>query len=387
MLLSGTGICESNVSNKAADRVALSMSQLASYNMVKQRKVQASKSIHHKRERENPLTIYIAMKVYSATRSKALVNALHEMGLCIDYSRLRVISTDVANSVIAYYQTHDIVVPAPVLRGVLTILRYDNINHQTRAMTCRTSFNGSCLSTIQFPTMDSPGERIMPNQIINPEVTGRAEVSLLPPSYTNLKEVIFSKDVPSVIPNINVTCDLKKDPRPLEEFLINEYTWLEHVHQLLNVEDLPDSTYLSWGAYFAKLYPNTQTKTPGHMNPLFRECSTSPIMVYHAIHQTIAITNHLNPGQIPILVADQPLYQLIKRLQHKYEDSIGEHKFIAILGPMHVEKIMWETAGSYLEKSGWTSLLSSSGIVTSGVAESFVGVSHLTHSRHFHQVR
>ena len=392
MLLSGPGICENNGSNKAADRVSLSMSQLTSYNMVGERKVKdknvnAGKLIRHKRERENPLVIYLAMKVYSITRSEALVNVLHEMGLCISYWRLRVISTDVANSVIAYYQTHDIVIPAAVLRGVLTIVRYDNINHQTRAMTCRTSFNGSCLSTIQFPTLDTPGERVMSSHIINPEVIGRSEVSSLPGSYTNLKEVIFSKEVPSIIPDINVTCDLKKDPRPLDEFLQNGYRWLEHVRLFINQEGLPNSTMLSWGAYFADLYPNTQPKTLGYMNPLFREPSTSPMMVYHAINQTIAMTNHLNPGQVPILVADQPLYQLIKRLQHKYNDSIGEHKFIAILGPMHVEKMMWETVGSYLEKSGWTALLSSSGTVTSGVAESFVGVSHLTRTRYFNQVR
>ena len=85
-------------------------------------------------------------------------------------------------------------------------------------------------------------------------------------------------------------------------------------------------------------------------------------------------------------MTDQPLYYTIKRLQHKYTTEVGEDKLIVILGAMHTEKMMLETAGRYLEKSGWTSMLSASGVVTSGVAESFIGVSHLTRTRYFHKV-
>ena len=39
-----------------------------------------------------------------------------------------------------------------------------------------------------------------------------------------------------------------------------------------------------------------------------------------------------------------------------------------------------------LEGSGWSTALTNSGITSSGVAESFIGVSHLTRTRYFHQV-
>ena len=47
---------------------------------------------------------------------------------------------------------------------------------------------------------------------------------------------------------------------------------------------------------------------------------------------------------------------------------------------------MWRTSGNYLEASGWTNALTEAGIASSGTADSFLKVSHLTRTRHAHQV-
>ncbi len=47
---------------------------------------------------------------------------------------------------------------------------------------------------------------------------------------------------------------------------------------------------------------------------------------------------------------------------------------------------MWTTYGDYLEGSGWTSALTQAGIASSGTADSFLKPSHLTRTRHTHQV-
>ena len=47
---------------------------------------------------------------------------------------------------------------------------------------------------------------------------------------------------------------------------------------------------------------------------------------------------------------------------------------------------MWNVLGDYLTDSGWTVALSEAGIATSGIAESFLKVSHLTRTRHAHQI-
>ena len=58
-----------------------------------------------------------------------------------------------------------------------------------------------------------------------------------------------------------------------------------------------------------------------------------------------AVTSYLNPGQIPVIVADQPLYTIMKKLQWKYPDSHGEDKFVIMLGAKHIEK-NWMVPGS-----------------------------------------
>jgi hypothetical protein len=56
------------------------------------------------------------------------------------------------------------------------------------------------------------------------------------------------------------------------------------------------------------------------------------------------------------------------------------------LGGFHIEMAMWKTYGNYLEVSGWTTALTEAGIASSGTADSFLKASHLTRTRHAHQV-
>ena len=47
---------------------------------------------------------------------------------------------------------------------------------------------------------------------------------------------------------------------------------------------------------------------------------------------------------------------------------------------------IWNTFGDYLEASGWATALIQVDIASSGVADSFLKASHLTRTRHAHQV-
>ncbi|KAJ3591985.1 hypothetical protein NHX12_007115 [Muraenolepis orangiensis] len=64
----------------------------------------------------------------------------------------------------------------------------------------------------------------------------------------------------------------------------------------------------------------------------------------------------------------------------------GEDKYVVMLGGLHIEMAMWKTYGDYLEASGWTTALTKAGIASSGTVDSFLKASHLTRTRHAHQV-
>ena len=59
---------------------------------------------------------------------------------------------------------------------------------------------------------------------------------------------------------------------------------------------------------------------------------------------------------------------------------------VIMFGGLHLEMAMWNMMGNYLADSGWTVALSEAGIASSGTVESFLKVSHLTRTRHAHQI-
>ena len=106
MLLDGPGIMKENSETKSlpSQTAALTIAQLTMYNAVKHRSGNPSAVPCHIRDRESPLVIYIAIKLCTNMRKSCIVDAMHNLGLCISYKRLRTISTDLANSILRHYE-------------------------------------------------------------------------------------------------------------------------------------------------------------------------------------------------------------------------------------------------------------------------------------------
>ena len=95
---------------------------------------------------------------------------------------------------------------------------------------------------------------------------------------------------------------------------------------------------------------------------------------------------HLNPGQIPIIAFDQPLYALAKLIQWYWPDAYGEHKALVMFRGLHVEMTALKAVGKWLEGSGWTSALVQVIVASPGIADSFLKATHVSRTRHAHQV-
>ena len=96
--------------------------------------------------------------------------------------------------------------------------------------------------------------------------------------------------------------------------------------------------------------------------------------------------DHINSGQIPVIAFDQPLYTIAKQIQWKWPEMYGEKKFVIMLGGLHIEKAALYTVGDWLKGSGWTTALVQADVTTPGTADSFLKVSHITHTRCAHQI-
>ena len=88
MVLCGPSV-KRNSSSEVDDRksVALAIAQLLIYNAVKKKPIKPVTNIRHTVERETPLSIYVALKVYAATEHcEETINRLHDLGICISYA-------------------------------------------------------------------------------------------------------------------------------------------------------------------------------------------------------------------------------------------------------------------------------------------------------------
>ena len=89
----------------------------------------------------------------------------------------------------------------------------------------------------------------------------------------------------------------------------------------------------------------------------------------HVMKVTKAPIDLVNPGQIPVLTMDQPLFTLGKRIQWQQPDVFGEDKFVIMMGPLHIEMALFKTIGDFVAGSGWTNAIAHADIETPRTAD------------------
>ena len=167
---------------------------------------------------------------------------------------------------------------------------------------------------------------------------------------------------------------------------LREDGWLKAVLELLETK-LEKKQHVTWAAYQATLQPPmVDPPTITALLPLFCEHPDSPAMFKHGMEVIKDITEYLNPGQIPVMACDCPIFAKAKYIQWTWPAQCGEEKFVVMFGGLHIEMAMWNMLGDYLAASSWTTSLLDAGIATSGTVDSFLKASHLARTCHAHQV-
>ena len=82
---------------------------------------------------------------------------------------------------------------------------------------------------------------------------------------------------------------------------------------------------------------------------------------------------------------DQPLYAIGKKIQWHNPDGFGKN-FVVMMGSLHIEMAYLGAIGSWLERSGWSTLLTNAGVVRPGVAESLHSGKDVGRTKYSHQV-
>jgi hypothetical protein len=232
------------------------------------------------------------------------------------------------------YETEKVVCPPKMCYG-LTTGAVDNIDHNPSSTTAHDSFHGTGISIIQHLSHGSTGRK-RGALVINQETSSTRSVAPLPTSYISvpraaLKTKQFTAPVvggPVKPPDLQLVAKATKE----------ENTWLNRVMTALQKEKLESGDWISWSAYHAHMQ---QTVIPpaalNALLPLFLDNAHSVAMIKHSMDIVKRAVQYLNPGQVPVLAADQPLYALAKQIQWTWPNTHGEDSFVVMFGGLHIE--------------------------------------------------
>ncbi len=168
----------------------------------------------------------------------------------------------------------------------------------------------------------------------------------------------------------------------IEDARQQEDRWMSHALTKLSKDDVTAEDCIAWAAYHSSnLLPTNDLPAITALLPLFYEKADTPAMVKHGMNVLREVTLFLNPGQIPVITLDQPLFALAKAIQWKWPAEYGENNYVVMFGGLHLEMTMWSTVGDLLDGSGWSTILTEAEVASSGKAQGLLKASHLTRTR------
>ena len=128
MLLYGTNLKDQEALNSQA---CLSISEMLFQNCKKNTKSKCATSGKSRlcHQRETPLAVYTGMRVHTQTRSKALVELLHDLCISVSYYRIMQLQSQLASAVCRQIQREGVVCPSQLRHGLFTIGAMDNLDH------------------------------------------------------------------------------------------------------------------------------------------------------------------------------------------------------------------------------------------------------------------
>uniref|UniRef100_A0A1X7UZV2 Uncharacterized protein n=2 Tax=Amphimedon queenslandica TaxID=400682 RepID=A0A1X7UZV2_AMPQE len=295
-----------------------------------------------------------------------------QLGLSVSYDRVLQVNNELADSVCQDFNLKGVVCPSQLRKGVFTIAALDNKDHNPSSTTAKGSFHGTGISLFQSPTVVNQGTCQEKLLLLIARKNMHYLIIIL---YNKKDDISVPKPPNDIVANHN---------NFLHMAVNQEECWIENSIKLLEKEVLESDDKIAWSAYHASLQSSSaMIPALNQLLPLFYEKAATAAMIKHGMDVIRKSIEYLNPGQIPIVTFDAPLFALAKQIQWNWPLTYGENLCFA------VSTSKWQCGrhfGEYLESSGWTTALTEAKIGTCGVTDSFLKATHLTRTRHAHQL-
>eukprot|EP00794_Sanderia_malayensis_P004251 gene4251-4816_t len=359
-----------------AESIAVNLAQLLRFNAVKTKR-RSKGYVRHSRNNEPPLPVKIGLMIHAKTRKKSIVNALADEGLSISNKRVEELENSITKQLCVKYNEDGMVCPPALTNGIFTTAAIDNIDHDPSSVGAKSSFHGTSISIFQH--LDSEMSK-RPSFTLDENVSSLSKMDL-PKVFRDIMPVPGGKPQYPAMGKESTTTSSPEDI----DIDRNAADWINGLRQVDDEDPSLNEKRVSFSAFFAsKLFINKTVKDISTMMPLLKESINSPAMVSHCLNVICHLTSKLNPRQIPVVTADQPVYALAKQEQWKQPGKFKE--CLIMLGPLHIEMAFLSAIGDWLEGSGWTTVFERAQISTIGRIESFLSGTKVKRSRYAHQV-
>jgi len=300
MMLEGPANFESS-----DNQAALSIAQLIIFNAVKRARRTCSSDarhhstiIRHSHSQETPLPLYMGMMLHNATRKAKLVDKCFKLGLSVSYQRVIQLSNKVTNAVCEKYRSDNFVCPPALRRELFSVAAVDNIDHNLSSTTATSSFHGTAISIIQFPTFENSGVQ---RSIIQDLTSSSDNISsvVLPLAYSDVPPCILPAGdyaLPSVQVEKVVTSGV--------DVIASETEWLNRVCN--SIENSPcEPINVTWAGCHADICTHIPHPPPIiAMLPMFQHSAHTAAMIRHSLTVVAQAVQHVNPSQIPVVTYD-----------------------------------------------------------------------------------
>ena len=98
----------------------------------------------HNKNSQSPFPLYVAVKLYSSSRSKTPLNWLYfSAGISLPYMSLVKLIRDIANRMISQYNRDGAFLPQTLRKDILTIISKDNTDQNSKSTTAVRHWHGT----------------------------------------------------------------------------------------------------------------------------------------------------------------------------------------------------------------------------------------------------
>ena len=180
-----------DLNDKSYSGEALAISQTIMYNFrcnIKNKGISSCK--RRSKKTQPPFSLYVALKLYSASQSKTLVNWLYFCaGISFPYKSLHERTRHIGKRMISQYNRDGAFLFRTLRKGILAIIAKDHIDKNSKSTTATRHYYGIPLSIFQFPTEENPGIAVEYGDLENSSNRSSMEIDALP-SYICVKNFL-----------------------------------------------------------------------------------------------------------------------------------------------------------------------------------------------------